>query len=119
MAASKSSKSDAPAVGAAGAPPLVNQQNIGFDDGRGPKSKSTPAEFASDWHFERHLNDLERGLAAAHNRKAELHAMGAETVELEAEQDRVIASIRAELASYGRGQKAAAKRPRAAAKETR
>lgn len=46
-----------------------------YEDGKGPKSKDTPDEFTSDWHYQNHLEALEREIAGAKARVDELAGM--------------------------------------------
>lgn len=82
----------------------------------------TPADKpkTGNWYYEsgRHLEDLERELAGRLVRKAELVAMNAHQDALDGIESEIEA-VRANLARYGRGQKAADKRPAAAKQETR
>ena len=78
-----------------------------------------PAEFVSQWQYERHLEDLERELAGRERRVAELQATPAAHPDTVKQAQAEAAAVREQLAHYGHGQSAAAKRPRAAKKETR
>ena len=56
---------------------MQNGNEVDFVDGSGPRSKDTPAEFPSDWHFQAHLDDLERDVAGLLHRVEELRGMPA------------------------------------------
>ena len=78
--------------------------------------KKFPAEFATEWHYERHLEDLARELAGREARLAELKTLDTSQHVLD-EVETEIAACRAELDRYT-GRKKASKRP-AKATETR
>lgn len=70
-------------------------------------------EFPTEWHQERHLEDLERELAGRERRIAELNELQTHPdvlAQAEADRDAVLA----QLERYGKGPGAAAKRPRTA-----
>ena len=82
------------------------------------RPRKRPAEFPTDWHWERHLEDLERELAGRKNRLAELQSLEPVNDEAVAVTESEIAAVEKELARYGKGQQTASKRPAKAA-ETR
>ena len=84
--------------------------------------KNRPAEFPTDWHWERHHEDLLRGLEGAKGRLAAAEALpkGAPYREQNIEDAKSeIEAVHANLERYGWGQRAATKRPAGAAKSTR
>lgn len=72
---------------------------------------SYPPEFASEWHYERHLEDLERELLGRERRLAELQALKTHPEDL-AQAEAEVEAVREQLALYGVGQKKASTRPR-------
>lgn len=74
---------------------------------------SYPPEFPSEWHYTRHLEDLERELLGRERRLAELQAMNATASELE-QCEAEIEAARKQLAHYGAGPEKASSRPRKA-----
>lgn len=74
------------------------------------KEKNRPPEFASDWHYERHLADLERELAGRQARLAELKTLDTTPSAL-AQAKAEVQAVRDQLAHYGAGQESASRRP--------
>lgn len=79
--------------------------------------KDIPAEFPTEYHYERHQGDLERNLAALERRVQELEAANVSASDIDAAKA-AVEDAKAALAHYGWGPKQAASRPRKAA-ETR
>ena len=75
------------------------QPEIGyFHDGKGPLSKDTPAEFTSDWQYQAHLDALEREVAGAEARVAELADMVDVPAATQAAAESAVKAAKAELA---------------------
>ena len=71
-----------------------------------------PAEFPTDWHQERYIEDTEREVAGRMNRVAELQAMNAHP-DVIAQAEGELDAARKELKRVaGKGQATAQKRPR-------
>lgn len=71
---------------------------------------SHPDWVPSQWHWDQHLNDLERAVAGAEGRLAELRAMKTHPEEIESA-ERTVEFAKAEFAKWGAwGQNAAEKR---------
>lgn len=64
-------------------------------------SKKRPAEFPTDWHYEEHLQALQRELAGRKNRLAELEAMGDDAEAAIEETKGEIDAVEGELRRYG------------------
>lgn len=78
------------------------------------RPRNRPAEFPTDWHWERHHEDLLRGLAGAQGRLAEAKSMSKGTPyreELIEGAENEVAAVEAQLEHYGWGSKQASKRP--------
>ena len=76
--------------------------------------KKRPAEFPTDWHWERHHDDLLRGLAGAHGRLEMAKGIPTENPDRKArikDAEAEIAAVEANLERYGWGQEQASKRP--------
>lgn len=77
------------------------QPDLGyFHDGKGPLSKDTPDEFASDWQYRNHLAALEREVAGAEAKVAELKGMVDVPAATQAGAESALKAAKHELARY-------------------
>jgi hypothetical protein len=87
------------------------------EDEEATAEDAEPGEFPSDWHRERHLEDLEREVTGRLNRLGELEDRGAHPDEI-AQAEAEVEAAQGELARLGgKGHQQAEKRPRTASEK--